>query len=441
MKSAKLIFALGIVVTLVTTASPLLAKQVDVKVALSTPVMPANKTQTTFLKISLEGFELANAVDRVPANVAIVLDKSGSMQGEKIVRAKEAAIVAVNAMNANDIVSVITYDDVVRVIVPGSKVADKHSIISQIQTINAGGSTALFAGVSKGAAEVRKFIDKERVNRVILLSDGQANVGPSAPSELGQLGASLAKEGISVTTIGLGTGYNEDLMTQLAGYSDGNHAFVENAQDLAQVFKYEFGDVFSVVAQDVDVIIKCQPGVRPLRVLGRNAEIYGDTVKIYLNQLYSAQEKFVLLEVEVPSQQSGRVLDLAKVDVSYNNMLTKNRDNVGQPVQVAFSASEQDVFRSTDKTVVKSAASQVANEISKRAVELRDKGQVKEAQKLLNQGADFLGSQASQYDLPELKELEQDARKDADELEKKDWTKKRKSLRAKQYKLENQQSY
>ena len=74
-------------------------------------------------------------------------------------------------------------------------------------------------------------------------------------------------------------------------------------------------------------------------------------------------------------------------------------------------------------------------------MELRDEGKVKEAQKLLNQGADFLGSQASQYDLAELKELEQDARKDADELEKKDWTKKRKSLRAKQYKLENQQSY
>ena len=75
-----------------------------------------------------------------------------------------------------------------------------------------------------------------------MLSDGQANVGPSSPTELGDLGASLSKDGITVTTIGLGTGYNEDLMANLAGYSDGNHAFVKDAEDLARVFKYEFGD-------------------------------------------------------------------------------------------------------------------------------------------------------------------------------------------------------
>mgnify|MGYP003380095548 CR=1 FL=1 len=78
------------------------------------------------------------------------------------------------------------------------------------------GSTPLFAGVSQGAPELRKFLDKNRVNRVILLSDGQANVGPSSPNELGRLGLSLGKEGIAVTTIGLGLGYNEDLMAPVS---------------------------------------------------------------------------------------------------------------------------------------------------------------------------------------------------------------------------------
>src|SRR4029450_1790476 len=96
-----------------------------------------------------------------------------------------------------------------------------------------------------GAAAVRKFLDRQRVNRIILLSDGQANVGPSSPGDLGNLGASLIKEGISVTTLGLGLDYNEDLMTQLARRSDGNHYFIENSSDLARRFGYEVDyDIF-----------------------------------------------------------------------------------------------------------------------------------------------------------------------------------------------------
>ena len=109
----------------------------------------------------------------------------------------------------------------------------------------------MFSGVSKGASEVRKFLDSNRVSRVILLSDGLANLGPSTPSELGQLGHSLSKEGISVTTIGLGLGYNEDLMTQLAGMSDGNHAFVQNYSDLTKIFAAEFNTALTVVANQL----------------------------------------------------------------------------------------------------------------------------------------------------------------------------------------------
>lgn len=420
---------------------PVFAKQVDVVVALSTPIMAANKTQTAFLKISLTGFDITHPSERIPANVAIVLDRSGSMQGEKLARAKEAAIVAINAMNANDIVSVLTYDSVVNVIVPSSKVSDKLSIIQKIQNIRAGGNTALFAGVSKGAAEVRKFLDKEHVNRIILLSDGIANVGPSSPTELGQLGMSLAKERISVSTIGLGSGYNEDLMTQLAGYSDGNHAFVENATDLATVFKYEFGDVFSVVAQDVDITITCQPGIKPVRVLGRDAEISQNTVTLHLNQIYSVQEKFVLMEVEVPPHQAGTQLALAAVDISYDNMFSKQRDKLNAPVQVAFSASQQAVTQATNKTVMESAVSQIADDMSKQAIEFRDKGQIKEARSILKKSADYLQSNANAFGSSKLERQQQEVLQDAQELTTKDWRVQRKALKAKQYRRERQQNF
>ena len=98
---------------------------------------------------------------------------------------------------------------------PATKVSDKKTIFRAIRQIRADGSTALFGGVSKGAKEIRKFLSHKRVNRMVLLSDGLANVGPQSPSELGDLGSSLIEDGISVTTIGLGLGYNEDLMTKL----------------------------------------------------------------------------------------------------------------------------------------------------------------------------------------------------------------------------------
>jgi len=276
------------------------ARQIKLDVAMGTPVVLAGEKQTAYVRVAMTGFELDDPADRTPVNVAIVLDKSGSMQGEKIARARDAAIMAIDRLRPDDIVSVVAYDSTVHVLVPATKVSNRNAIYLAIRRLEAGGSTALFAGVSKGAREVRKFLDRNRVNRIILLSDGLANVGPSSPGDLAELGSSFIREGISVTTIGLGLGYNEDLMTELARSSDGNHMFAENAVDLAWAFDSEFGDVLSVVAQDVGLTIRCPAGIRPVRVLGRDAEIVGQTVTATLNQLYSNQMKYVLLEVELP---------------------------------------------------------------------------------------------------------------------------------------------
>ncbi len=171
-----------------------LGSQVQLNVSMANPTLIAEKKQTTFMKVGLTGFKMKSRAQRAPVNVCIVLDKSGSMSGNKIAKAKEAAIAAVRRLGKQDIISIVVYDSTVQVIVPATKLTDKKSVIAKIRKIGSGGSTALFAGVSKGAAEIRKFLDKNRVNRMILLSDGLANVGPQSPSELGDLGASLMKE-------------------------------------------------------------------------------------------------------------------------------------------------------------------------------------------------------------------------------------------------------
>ncbi|PLY13069.1 MAG: hypothetical protein C0631_15420 [Sedimenticola sp.] len=445
MKPTKLKKMLLIVAGLFIGASSAQAQEVVLKAELGTPVVAAGARQTAFLKVSLTGFLLQGRGDRTPANIAIVLDQSGSMQGAKLERAKEAAIMAVDLLNDSDIVSIVSYDTTVQVIVPATPVRDKAEIRRAIQRMRADGSTALFAGVSKGAREVRKYMDGERVNRVILLSDGQANVGPRSATELGELGMSLGKEGISVTTIGLGAGYNEDLMTSLAGYSDGNHAFVDNADDLARIFSYEFGDVLSVVAQDLVIRIELKEGVRPMRLLGRDGEIFGSTVTTRLNQLYSDQEKYVMLEVEVPEGATGQLRDLADVEVSYQNMANQQKERLNDRVQVSYSASQQAVQQALVPSVVSTATRQVANEASKQALELRDKGQTQAAQKVLQESASYVREQAAALGGAEgamLESFSDDVDQEAKAVvESEDWNRARKSIKAKQYKLEKQQKY
>lgn len=415
------------------------ANQVKLDVSAGSGSILADKKQTIPLRISLTGFHFNSERERAPVNVAIVIDRSGSMSGDKIERAKEAATTAVELLGSNDIVSVITYDDSVDVLVPATKASERNEIFQAIRKIQPGGSTALFAGVSKGASEVRKFIDKEKVNRVILLSDGLANVGPSSPGELGSLGYSLIKEGVSVSTIGLGLDYNEDLMTRLADRSDGNHAFVERSADLTSIFKKEFRDILSVAAQNVEITIRLQEGFRPIRAIGRDVDIHGQTVVATLNQIYSDQEKYLLLEVEAPSIEAGRTKEIANVDVSYTNMSSKAKDKLSSSVGVTFTKSSDEVFKSSNKGTLEGYYSQLANENSQKAIQYRDEGRVDDAKKVLKQNMEDLNSQAQTYGLPSLGAKAKDYEQQELSIGKEDWNRERKSMREYEYKTKNQQ--
>lgn len=438
--SIKKILLTALTITAIANGSTSHAKTVKLKAGLATPVMQANNEQTAFLRVALTGFELGSDVKRPPLNVALVLDQSSSMGGEKIERAKEAAILAVSKLSPNDVVSVITYDSTVRVLVPATQAADKNRLYEAIQSIRANGSTALFAGTSKGADEVSRFLSHERVNRVVLLSDGMANVGPDSPKELGDLGKALAKKGMSVSTIGLGLGYNEDLMTQLANYSDGNHDFVKNSADLARVFDREFGDAMSVVAQDVNIEIICDKGITPIRIIGRDGTIIGNRVTTRLNQLYSAQENYVILEVNVPASRHDSQRDVAAVNISYNNMATKQSEKANDLVAVRFSNNSERVKKAIDKVAYEAAVEQVANEQTQRAVDLRDEGKVEQAKEVLVSNASFLDRAATLISSPKLSKQSSESKAEAAVVaEDKQWNESRKSIKAKTYKRSKQQ--
>ncbi len=417
------------------------ANRVRLKVATSSPMMIAGRSQRAFLKVGLTGFPLERVDRRSPVNVAIVLDRSGSMSGEKMWKAKEAAKMAIGRLGPDDIVSVVAYNHSVDVLVPATKVSDRGWIYERIDRLRADGNTALFAGVSKGAAEVRKFQSPDRIGRVILVSDGLANVGPSSPGELADLGFSLVKEGVSVSTIGLGTGYNEDLMASLARASDGNHAFAENADDLSRIFNYEFGDLLSVVARNVTIELRCGPGVRPIRVLGRDADIYGNKIVTRMNQLYADQEKYLLIEVEIPASADGASREIAAVSVAYSNAVTQRRDTLGGRAEVHFTSSQALVDRNADQSVMISSIELISNEANRQALELRDLGRTKEAKNVLQKNATFLEKKAKKYKSKRLNKLSKDNRSDEKNLEGRSWKKQRKAMRKRQHELDVQQMW
>lgn len=407
--------------------------QVSLDVALANPTLLMASRQTTYLKVGLHGVRPASDGPRPPVNIALVLDKSGSMNGSKLAQAKNAAIRSLDMLNDNDIISVIVYDTSVRVIVPATKLTDKQMVVQAIQSINADGNTALFAGVSKGAAEIRKFIDRKRVNRVILLSDGLANEGPSSPGMLGDLGASLMKEGIAVSTLGLGLDYNEDLMYQLAYRSDGNHVFVEEATELASVFTREFQDVLSVVAQEIAMTIRCAPGIRPVRLLGIDGEISGQEVVVRLNQLYGGQEKYALLEIEVPESQSPDPRHVAGVEVAFAEMKTGAPQRLTANADVNFDASASVVQDRVNDKVMTECVLQIANERNALATVLRDEGKLEQAKDVLMGNCKYLADNAQQLKSELLQKRAEVNREQSQNLDGKDWDRTRKDMRSGQY--------
>ena len=384
--------------SIATTSSP---EPVRLRVELDRPVLPADSRETAIVKVSLDGIRPVQT-RRAPVNLALVIDKSGSMGGDKIARAREAALEAVRRLSADDLVSLVVYDNGVRVLVPARRVGDGEALAAAIEGIEASGGTNLHGGVVAGAAELRKHIEEGYAHRVLLLSDGLANVGPQTPEALGSLGAQLVREGISVTTIGLGLDFNEDLMTRLARRSDGNTYFVENSRDLVRVFNEELGDVLSIVARRLVVDIDFPAGARPVRIVGREGRVEDGRVVVELNQLYGGQEKFALVEVELEPAKKGSAREIARARVRYEDAADARPASQSAQVAARFTAEQEEVVQAANHRVQADYASNRLAETKDEVVALVDAGRRDEAAARLRQVGDSLTSLGSAYNNAEV---------------------------------------
>ncbi len=414
--------------------------KVETRIEIDRGTLPADQVQTAVVKVTLDAPAPVQRARRPAVNLCIVLDRSGSMAGPKLAKAREAAIEALRRLDREDVFSVVVYDHNVQTVVPAQKARQVEKIETLIRSIRSGGNTALFGGVSQGAAQVRKNLEGDYVHRIILLSDGIANTGPSSPEDLGRLGAALLKENISVTTVGVGNDYNEDLMARLAQRSDGNTYFVESGRDLPRIFAAELGDVLNVVARKVKVHIECPGEVRPLRIIGRDGRIRGRSVELGLNQLYGNQEKYVLIEMQLPPGQEGREMEIARVQVTYEDPVTKKFETASARGVAGFSRDRRKVDASANVSVQKEVQLNYSAIAQEQAIDFADGGRPDAAYQELKESAVRLKAFGAAHGDAEVLEKAEEMEVRAEEIQKKGMTpKSRKLLRTDSYQMKHQQ--
>lgn len=354
---------------------------------------------------------------RAPMNLCVVLDRSGSMEGAKIEKARQAAAMAVDKLGDDDIFSLVTYDSETDLLIPPERVGGtdhREDLKSRVHRIQPGGSTALHAGVVLGAKQVRRLFEKERVNRVILLSDGLANVGPSSTSELARLGRELRSEGIAVSTVGLGDDYNEDLMTALAEASNANYYYVKDAEKLPGIFAQELGAARSLLARSIVIRIEAPDGVHLKEIVGRpEFECKDRVAEIRMPELFGSEKRRFLIRC-VTDAKTADALDAATVELNYAMLSGGAAPSQRQSAKITFTDDEKKSDASIRAEVAREH-SIVQNRIAKeQAVKLADEGKSKDAVALLRQQAARNAAAAPSAQVPgvaeENRKLEEAAR-------------------------------
>jgi Ca-activated chloride channel family protein len=285
-------------------------------------------------------------------------------------------------------------------------VEDRESVKSRIARIRPGGSTALYAGVQLGAAQVQRHLSSRKINRVILLSDGLANVGPSSPRELRQLGHTLSETGVSVTTIGVGDDYNEDLMAGLAEASDANYYYVKDTEKLPAIFARELGGLVTVAAREVRIEIICPKSVKPIGLIGRPEIFSGQKASVQLSQLALEQNRYLFLRCLVAEPQP----EIAEVKVRFIDALNGGvEQSLNERARVRFTNDQAAAANSERAEIVAQTGLLLTAVAKDAALADADAGRYQQAAQTLKQQAVVLDRQYLNTPAPIQSQLRQEA--------------------------------
>jgi len=349
--------------------------------ALSTPVIPVGESTRLSLVIRFGEDGTPSAAVRRRLNLSLVLDRSGSMAGAPLKQALRAAQSLVAQLADDDRLSIVIFDDTADTLLAPDFAKEKAMIQALLGKVNAGGCTNLSGGWLAGCKHVKKHASGEQVNRVLLLTDGQANVGVTKNDVLLKTAREQAAEGVITTTLGFGSGFNEDLLIGMARAAEGNFYFIESPEDVAQVFKIELEGLSSVVGQNLVVTVRpdevTEHGwvLNKYRVQERDKEL-----DVTLGDVYAVEEKVLAMELLVHPKAEGTV-KVAAVSYTYQAVVEGAIKDITGELSITVTAAGAAVAAAAipDLVVVGDASRLQTARTKDEAVELADKGDLKTA--------------------------------------------------------------
>lgn len=285
---------------------------------------------------------------RPPLSLAVVIDRSGSMDGEPMENAKAAAARLVAKLDANDAFSIITYSSGDETVTPMTRATDanKSKAMAAIAMIDDDGGTCISCGLTRGANELARSPVIGGVQRIVLISDGQANEGIYDRDELAQLAADTAAKGTSISTVGVGLDFDEVTMTRLADVGRGNYYFVEDTRHLDAMFAKELGGLAETVAADVRLVLTDKPGVRIEEAYGYPMTRTGDTVFIPVADLRAGETRKVVFRVRVENFSASTV-DVTSVQLGWRRVA----DGIARKAQTNVTVGVTDNLRDVEESI------------------------------------------------------------------------------------------
>ncbi|NEP63066.1 MAG: VWA domain-containing protein [Symploca sp. SIO2G7] len=321
-------------------------------------------------------------IQRPALNIGLVIDRSGSMQGKKILYARQAACYAVEQLLPTDRVSVTIYDNQVETLVASTLAKNKTQITRQIERIQARNATALHAGWVEGGVQVSQYFTPEQLNRVILLSDGLANQGETNPDVIASDVKGLAQRGVSTTTMGVGDDYNEDLLEAMANSGDGNYYYIESSEQLPEIFQMELQGLMATLGRNVTLGIEPQGDVALVDVFNDLELTYQRQFK--LPNLVLGNPFVVVVRLKVPAMVGEQQADLCHFHLAWDGNEQEERLQQQAMLQLPVVASAELEELPFNPEVQRQVALMMSARAKQEAVQRVDQGEYQVASQLIN---------------------------------------------------------
>jgi Ca-activated chloride channel family protein len=348
-----------------------------------------------FVTVDVTGVQVPGA-QRSAVNLALVIDRSGSMNGYKLAQAKQAARQLVGLLHDEDRLAIVHYGSDVKSLpsMPATS-ANRARMLQYIDGIWDEGGTNIGAGLMTGQHQVQVARSQYQVNRIILISDGQPTEGVTDEEGLKRVVKNIRAEGVTVSSMGVGSDFNEDLMQAFAEYGAGAYGFLEDAGKLASLFQKDLQQATTQVARNVELSFELPEGVLLGEVLGYQAHQAGRSVRVAMPDFAAGQNERVVARVKVNGSTVGQAVDITGVKLTYTDLLKNGTVESTASLSAMVTDHREEVLARQDKeaTVYATRARSAAN--LQKAAEAFKQGKRDEARQYIQQNQAMFDDAAS----------------------------------------------